>query len=158
MLTGTFNGSIDFGGGARTATGSSSIFVTKLDGSGGHVWSKAYGDANVTNATTPTGVAVDADGNVAVAGTFDGSLDFGGGPLTTSGDTDVFAARLDGMGNHLWSRSWGDAQTQTSAGLALAPGGYLVLAGTFAGQLDFGGGPLKSTGNADLFVAKLLVP
>ena len=35
-------------------------------------------------------------GGVVVVGTFKGDVDFGGGPLTSAGDEDVFLAVLDG--------------------------------------------------------------
>jgi hypothetical protein len=158
IVTGTFTGTIDFGGGPLSAKGSSGVFVVKRDSSGEHVWSKAFGGADVTSATAPVGLAMDASGNIVIAGQFDGSLDFGGGPLTTTGDTDVFAVKLDPMGSHLWSRSYGDAQKQTSAGVAVGPSGDLFLAGTFAGRIDFGGGPLESAGGTDIFVARLHTP
>ena len=105
VVTGTFNGTVDFGDGPLTANGSTGVFVAKLDSSGNILWSKAFGDAHVTSATAPVGVAVDASNNIAIAGQFDGSLDFGGGALTSKGSTDIFAVHLDTMGNHLWSRS-----------------------------------------------------
>ncbi len=52
-------------------------------------------------------VAVDGDGNVVVAGYFVNTVDFGGGPLTSAGGSDVFAVKLSGDGEHLWSQRFG---------------------------------------------------
>jgi hypothetical protein len=158
VMTGSFHGTLDFGDGALSALGASAVFVAERDSSGNHLWSKGFGDANVTSATAPVGIAVDLEDKIAIGGQFDGSLDFGGGPLTTMGSTDIFAVRLDSMGNHLWSRSYGDAQTQTSAGIAIAPGGNLILAGNSVSPIDFGGGTVPNSGGTDIFVARLRAP
>jgi hypothetical protein len=39
-------------------------------------------------------VAVDSDGYVVVTGSFEGTVDFGNGPLTSAGETDIFLLRL----------------------------------------------------------------
>src|SRR5690606_18993841 len=101
FVSGWFGGSIDFGGGAHMSAGQADAFIAKLDGNGGHVWSKRYGDAA---SQFIRGLEVDAAGNVVVAGYTDGSIDFGGGALTSSDGYDVFVARLDPAGNHLDSK------------------------------------------------------
>jgi hypothetical protein len=57
-------------------------------------------------------VAVDGAGNVLLTGDFDGTVDFGGGPLTSAGSDDIFVAKLDAQGNHLWSKRFGDSYYQ----------------------------------------------
>ena len=42
-----------------------------------------------------TGVASDAAGNVLVTGFFEGTVDFGGGPLMSAGSSDVFVVKLE---------------------------------------------------------------
>lgn len=151
-LAGYFFGSVDLGGGPLTSAGSYDVFVVELDPGGQHLWSKRYGDAASQN---PNGLGFDGAGNLFLAGTFKGSINLGGGPLTSAGDEDLWVAKLDASGNHVWSKRFGDAQQQFVTGLAVSDAGDLALAVTFGGTVDFGGGALTSAGNLDIGFARL---
>lgn len=152
VVTGHFNGTTDFGGGPLTSAGGYDIFLAKFDSDGNHLWSRSFGDAD-----SQFGVSVvrDGFGNIIVTGYFNGTTDFGGGPLTSAGGYDVFVARLDPHGNHLWSRSFGDGDSQFGASIAADNLGDIIVTGRFRGTTDFGGGPLASAGEYDIFVAKI---
>lgn len=152
LLVGTFSGSIDFGGGNLTSAGSTDVFIARLDANGFHSWSKLFGDAS---AQTGVAVAVDGDGNVFATGAFSGTVDFGGGGLTSAGSTDAFLVKLSAEGNYVWSKRFGDASGQTGLALAVDASGGPILAGSFSGSVNFGGGALASAGSTDGFVAKL---
>jgi hypothetical protein len=152
VVTGVFDGSIDFGGGPLTSAGDNDVFVAKFDPQLNHLWSKSFGDPDVQVVSR---VAIDAEGNVVLAGYFRGSIDFGGGPLASAGGFDAFVVKLDPQLGHLESKRFGDAGDQVADGLAIDGAGNVVLAGGFTGSIDFGGGPLTSAGSYDLFVAKL---
>ena len=93
VVTGQFNGSVDFGGGTYTSV-NNDVFVAKYAGSSGaYIWSKHVTGPGWENAT---GVAVDSTGNIAVTGNFDNAIDFGGGALSTAGSGDIFVAKLSG--------------------------------------------------------------
>jgi hypothetical protein len=61
------------------------------DVDGAHLWSERFGGPSSDEAY---GVAVDAAGNVALAGYFFGSVDFGGGDLISAGVDDVFLVQF----------------------------------------------------------------
>jgi hypothetical protein len=149
---GVFTGSVDFGGGAVLADGLEDVFVLKLDKTGAFVWLKRFGDADYQYGQ---GIAVDSAGNVLVAGYFAGSVDFGGGALASAGSEDIFVAKLDPTGAHVWSKRFGDASDQNALSLAVDTAGNVVVLGYFNGAIDFGGGALTSAGLEDIFVAKL---
>ena len=152
IVIGDFAGKLDFDGTVLTSAGSTDVFVAKLDGGGGVVWARRFGNNVAQNGK---GIAVDDVGNVYVTGSFSGTIDFGGGALTSAGGTDVFVAKLDKDGNHVWSRQFGDASAQSGKAVAVDKGGNVVVAGEVAGSIDFGGGPLTSAGGNDLFVVSL---
>ena len=53
-------------------------------------------------------LAVDSAGNVLVGGGFVGTTDFGGGPLVNNtNQLNVAVAKLDSLGNHVWSKHFG---------------------------------------------------
>ncbi len=152
VVMGNFFGTIDLGSGLLTSAGSSDVFVAKFDPAGNPVWSQRFGGANDQSGES---VATDAAGNAVVTGAFTGIADFGGGPLTGMGDDDIFVAKLDATGNHLWSKRFGDADYQVAKSVATDAAGNVVLGGYFFGAVDLGGGLLTSAGGADVFVAKL---
>src|SRR5262249_9671328 len=93
---------------------------------------------------------------VYVAGQYEGTADFGGGPLPSNGMEDVFVAKYDAAGNHLWSKHFGDADNQWAQALAVTPSGDVVIRGGFGGSVAFGGGPLTgAAAGASTFVARL---
>jgi hypothetical protein len=152
VVAGSFAGTVSFGGMPLTSAGEDDVFVVKLDRTGKHLWSKRFGGPGYQDAT---GVAVDDRGEVVVVGTMDQEADFGGGTLKSAGMIDLFVARLDAGGEHLWSRRFGDEHEQEAAGVAVDRDGAVVFVGSYEGSLDFGSGPLASAGEDDVFVAKL---
>jgi hypothetical protein len=153
ILAGLLEGSMNFGGGALTATGS--VFVAKLDPNGNHMWSKQFGTQ-----ASPNQVAADGEGNIILVGAYSGSIDFGGGaggggPLTNPAGS-TFVAKLHPDGTEAWS--WdcgGDPGNPSSNAVAVDGAGSVYVAGSFSGTIDACGGHLMSTGPATLFVAKL---
>ena len=91
-LTGNLVGSADFGGGVLTSAGDADAFIAKLTGAGGYLGAKIFGDAQ-----TQTGhdIVTDSAGNAIVVGHFQGSIDFGAGPLSAGpGFLDIFVAKF----------------------------------------------------------------
>jgi uncharacterized protein (AIM24 family) len=151
VMTGSFWGTVDFGGGPLTSAGQSDIFLAKFDSGGTHLWSQRFGDGSCQNGYS---VALDSSGNVVMTGKFYGTVDFGGGPLTSAGDHNIFLAKFDASGTHLWSQGFGDASHQYGLSVAFDPSGNVVMTGYFSGTVDFGGGPLTSAGGDNIFLAK----
>ena len=91
VLTGSILGSVDFGGGALTGNGSYDIFLAKLSPNANHLWSRRYG---VLYDDHGNAVATDSGGNIVLVGDFHQGVDFGGGLLTSPGNTDACGARF----------------------------------------------------------------
>ncbi|MCK5619806.1 MAG: hypothetical protein KAJ17_10415 [Candidatus Krumholzibacteria bacterium] len=154
IVVGVLYGSVDFGGGTLTDTGSGDIFVAKFGSDGTHLWSKRYGDSDDQDVH---GVAADATGNVIIAGDFQGTVDFGGGAFTTEHSSrDGYVARYGPNGSHLWSESFGHSEyhEQYATGVTADASGNVTATGFFSGKVDCGGGELTSAGSYDIFVAK----
>jgi hypothetical protein len=153
-MTGYCQSGVDFGGGTLNGPAGTPIaFLAKYGPTGTHLWSKVFG----SNTNEPAGqaVAMDASGNVVVAGKFDGTVDFGGGGLATAGSTDVFVGKYAAAnGAYVWARRLGGTGPDVARAVRLDTAGDVVVAGSFNGAVDFGGGTLTSAGGTDGFVAK----
>jgi hypothetical protein len=143
-------GPLDFGGGALANAGGRDVFVASFDPAGQHRWSKRFGNGADQRAR---GVAVSPEGLVAITGSLEGSVDFGGGVYKSAGKSDAFIAVFDGAGQHLASHAFGDAGDQHGERLAFGSQGELMLAGSYEGAIDFGGGPLPIAKTARKFFA-----
>jgi hypothetical protein len=153
VIGGNYQGTIDLGGVPTTSFELEDGFVVKLDPAGAHVWSVTFGN---TGRDSVLGLAVDAAGDVLVTGTFDELLSLGGPVITDKGSTDAFAGKLDGAtGAHVWSKGFGGLQDQEGSAIAVDPGGNVLVAGWFEGDINFGAGAATSAGAMDMFVVKL---
>jgi len=153
VITGSFNGKVEFGGGLVTTPQARGVFVARFDSSGQHIWSKAYGGP-AGSFSDCYGLGVDPAGNVGIAGVFSGSIDLGGGLLTSAGQQDVFVARFDASGVPQWSKRFGGTSQEWARDAAVDGSGNVLVAGSFGATVDFGQGPVTTTGYDDGFVVK----
>jgi Beta-propeller repeat len=152
VIAGTFEGTVNFGGVGLASAGATDVYVASFDYAPQHLWSKRFGDGA---AQTATGVAVDKLGNVYVTGSFAGTIDPGGGAITSEGSTDVFLVKYDSAGTLEWAKSFGNASAQAATGVAVDGQGRVGIVGSFAGSVGFGGDLLTSAGGNDMFAAVL---
>jgi hypothetical protein len=151
VVTGFFNGTVNFGGANLPSAGLEDIFVAKYDASGAHLWSQSFGSTGLDQGEE---VGVDPSGNVVVSGPFNGTVNFGGSNLTSGGGMDIFLAKYDASGVHVWSKSFGAGGTDYPGRMAVDGGGNVAMTGAFSNTVDFGGGGLVSAGGRDIFIAR----
>ncbi|MBK8258890.1 MAG: hypothetical protein IPK82_40305 [Polyangiaceae bacterium] len=151
VVAGSFSGTINFGPTSLTSQGQSDVVVAKLTPMGDPLWSKRFGDAVLQEAADLT---IDKDGNILLVGVTQGSVDFGGGLLTSAGGNDIFLVKLSANGDHLWSKIFGDSASQWGHAVAVNSAGDVHIAATVVGKIQFGSNPLQSAGQSDAAVAK----
>ncbi|MCO6478202.1 MAG: hypothetical protein J5I94_16345, partial [Phaeodactylibacter sp.] len=163
LVTGYFQGTVDFDPGAGTAdltsAGESDIFVAKYSSSGAYLWAFSMGGANPDRGM---GIAVDGSDNVLVTGWFEDAADFDPGAgtanLTSAGESDIFVAKYSPAGAYQWAINMGGASTDESFDIALDGSNNVLITGIFEGAVDFDPGAgtanLTSDGFFDAFVAK----
>ena len=151
-----------------TNTGGWDPFIAKCDPGGNVLWARTFG--SVTNSSSDErawDVAVDAAGNIAVTGYFQGTFDLyasaaGSNVVTSAGEKDLFLVMYDANGNHVWGFSLndaGDAPTSLKeSSVAQDAGGRLYLMGHFNGTLDLDPGTgvsnVTSADDSDMFLAR----
>lgn len=158
--TGSFDQTTDFDPGPGvlnlTSAGHADIYVSKLNANGDLAW--AFSMGGVTS-DAGTGIATDASGNVYVAGSFSGTVDFDPGPGTTNlTGGGKFLCKFDTNGI-LISAIALPGTLSFDIPLAVDAADNLYLAGSFTGTADFDPGAgvfnLTSAGSSDIFVLKL---
>jgi hypothetical protein len=152
IVAGYFWGSMDFGSGVIPAIDHADVFLAKLDPLGAPLWAHVHGGYANQGCT---GVAIGPQGTISITGVLQGTIDFGGGPLTNVGGGDMFVANFDASGAHVWSRRYGDPAAQSGKAVAIDSTGATCLTGLMQGPADFGNGPLLTFGGEDIFLAKL---
>lgn len=153
IVTGDFENTVVFGDGPHTSdNGKHDIFLARYDHFGNPIWTRIFGDSSNQYAGD---VIVDADGNIVLIGRAFGIIDLGGTPLDAKGTDDVFIARFDADGNHLWSSMVGGIDPDRSERVAADLAGNVYVTGTFTGDGTFGGTQFASMGLRDMFLVKL---
>lgn len=153
-ITGYFTGTAYFGSGTLTSAGISDVFVVKYDPGGVWQWAKQAGGTG--GDTRGYGIAVTGSDMVFVTGYFTYTTTIGSTTFSSSGNKDIFIAKLDSSGNWLLAykaglnyEDFGIAVTTDSGGNAILTGFYTLLA-------NFGTISLSAPGHGkELFVAKL---
>ncbi|NEN25222.1 T9SS type A sorting domain-containing protein [Cryomorpha ignava] len=136
------------------------IYIQKLDGDGNLLWVKQIGQSFDIKANS---IAVDAAGDVFIAGSFQGTIDFDPGPenhsLTAPGEDGGYVLKLDPNGNFEWAIHTGGDAGAIASSLALDTLGNVYTIGSFLGTVDFDPGndvySLTSFGWWDIYVLKL---
>jgi hypothetical protein len=153
-VLGSFQGQVDFGSGPLVPTGSTAVFVLAIDQNGGFRWVRKLDGTNL--GAGAGAITADNAANVAVAGSYQGTLTVDTMTFTSAGGADLYALKLTGaVGATVWARSFGGASRDYANGVALDGGGNVVLTGMFENAINFGGGPLSVPTGLNGFLLKL---
>jgi hypothetical protein len=114
-------------------------WIAKHGPDGVRLWGRQFGTADGA-----TGIAVDSQGRILVAGSTGGSL-----ASVSRGESDAWLARLDAAGHFVWRRQLGSDAEDGIGALATTRQGDIVVAGTTWGSLA---GPNR--GMSDAWIGK----
>jgi len=128
-------GYIVAGGTESFGAGSYDIYLVKTDGLGDTIWTRTYGGSDDDYGLS---VAQTSDGGYIVAGVYD--YNFG------TGTGDVYLVKTDGLGDTLWTRTYGGSSDDRGYSVAQTSDGGYIVAGVY--DYDFG------TGTGDVYLVK----
>ncbi|HUJ63589.1 MAG TPA: SBBP repeat-containing protein [Kofleriaceae bacterium] len=142
-MVGSFDKSVSFGeGDTHTSLGEADAYVVRFTTDGKLEWARTFG---AEREDVAWGVAADDAGNTVTTGWFQNSVDFGkGGAITSKGNKDVFALKLDAHGAPVWVQTWGDHDHDQGRGVALDAKGNAIVVGIFRFTLAIADPPLQS--------------
>ena len=152
-VTGSFSGTLSMGEHSVVSAGGTDFYVAKMTPSGSVVWLKSGGSNAAEEAYS---IAVDADGNVYVAGLSNDNTSYGGNSFPSLGANDGFLLKLDSDGNFVYVRTLGCFQDDNAFDVAVDGANNVVVTGTYRYALQIG--PLsfyqEARGGNDAFLVK----
>ena len=163
VVTGIFNGTVDFDPGAshvnRISNGGKDIFVTMFSYPGNWVWTATWGGTGADGYPSLDYTS----GNIYVTGYFEDTVDFDTGVTndfhTSNGGRDIFLNKINLLGTWQWARTWGGMSIWDEGhGVSVTSLGDIYITGSFADTVDFdtsGSEDLHtSNGGRDIFLSK----
>lgn len=173
MVTGSFNGTVDFDPSGITknlsTTSGSQIFLAKYDADGNYIWAFSLGGTGNSYYSAGKCITTDAVGNIFVTGNFYGAnVDFDPSTnvnsISSKGGSDIFVAKYDANGNYKWALGIGGTlNVDQGNSLITDANGNTYVTGLFWGKyVDFDPGAgnafITSTDtvnqSTDMFTAK----
>lgn len=153
VLTGSFEKELVAGNNKLVSIGQKDILLVKMDENlritSSQQFGGIYDDAG-------SEIAFDASGNMMLAGTFTGRLEFDkSNTLESLGTSDVFLSKFDSDANCLWSTSFGSQGSDHVSGMGINTLNDCYLIGTFRGDIRIDDRTVSSKSFAnDVFLAK----
>lgn len=144
--TGRFKNTTDFDPGEGvfnlSSSGSTDVFISKLDNNGAFIWAKKVGGTRIDSGHD---IKTDQVGNVYVTGYFWDTVDFDPGDevynLTAmqgaNSSPDFFILKLDSNGDFLWAHSFGGVAWDLANAVTIDEDGNVLIVGYFKGTVDF---------------------
>jgi hypothetical protein len=140
------------GGGTFTGQGNTDALLLVVDGNYGHVFSTSWGGPLYDEVNS---MVADAAGHIYLTGAISGTPTVGGQTLPIAGGMDVLYATFTSSGTLVFAKTFGSTANDKGQGIALLPGGDVVLAGALGGPADFGGGSIGSPSAIEGFAARV---
>lgn len=152
FVTGYATGTCNFGSLSISAA-FYDAFLVKYNSSGIEQWVRKGGGASTDYGR---GVALDASGNIYLAGDIygTGNCTFGSITVNGAGAYDAFLAKYDNTGTEQWVRTGGGALNDRATAATTDPSGNVLITGFFSSAVSFSSNNLNSIGDQDIFVAK----
>lgn len=135
-------------------------FLLKISPGGDILWSRGF---QTNNGSFPLKAKVQQNGDIVVAGNFEGSVDFDPGPgqqtLTSTGLMDIFFLKLNVDGNLIWVKKIGGADAESINDFETDNAGNIISLGQYNQIVDFDPGPgeffTTHNGGTDVFIHQL---
>jgi hypothetical protein len=132
--------------------GHTDAFIAKYDKNGNLKWATQMGSP------LPEwgwGITVDKDGYVYCTGELSDTSVFGLDTIISNGNRDVFITKLDNNGNYIWTKSFGNTNTDKGKSITTDNLGNIYVTGFINDQVNVGGQTIGTTGVMNAFIVKM---
>ncbi|HEU0029920.1 MAG TPA: hypothetical protein VFQ53_04750 [Kofleriaceae bacterium] len=147
-----FEGSIELSDGTKLEGRPQGIVLAAVAPDGTIAWKRTLSDDTTLS---DVHVAVDShDATVIAAGLAGSIAGCPGGAQTSAGSRDIWLAKLAADGTFAWCARHGGSEPDRPAEVVVDASDHIVVAGYYAGSVDFGGRKLPGTNDAEMFVAR----
>jgi len=126
-VAGWFTGTLAFDTQKPISANGVDLYVARLDPAAGLIWAKSFPVSDGSGDVS--GLTVDPEGNVAIAGILAGKADFDGTILSPQGYDSVYVAKLKPDGQFLWAGTVSLGDTHEVAAPATDRYGNILLVG-----------------------------
>lgn len=157
VISGGFDGTSSFDAGhSLTSAGGTDVFAAGYNKRGRVRWVKRFGGAGPDQAFDSD---VDSKADAVLTGSFNRTVDFGTGPLTSRGGTlprygDAFLVKLGALGRTKWVRQIGGTGSDGGDEVAIGRQNRIYVIGDSDGDTNFGSGTVvPNTGGRDSWAA-----
>jgi len=137
------------------SNGSDDMFFAKYNNDGELQFARGYGDSSPEYCK---GISTDENGNIYIAGSFNGNLNLDGTVLESPGGANIFIAKADSNANIIWTKNIGDDYNSTAEEIKIDNAGNIYVIGRITGDVVFGEDAnqvsISITTPSDAFIAK----
>ncbi len=153
-------GNLNINGTNIKSRGYSDVLILKYSGGGDILWLEQAGGTWNDN---PTGLAIDSENSIYIAGMYEKSATFGNTNILQNGaqesgllrsDTDIFIAKYNKDGILQWVKTAGGIGNESVTSIAIDGNGNLIVVGIYEDVTIFENQTFPSVGEQDLFIAK----
>ncbi|MBT3210363.1 MAG: hypothetical protein HN704_11960 [Bacteroidetes bacterium] len=152
IVTGYFEDSISIGSTNFTSFGNKDIFIAKYHNSNTFLWAKQAGGI-----ATDEGISISSDqsGNTYVFGHFNGTANFSGFSINSSGINDFFIAKYSTNGGIEWLKQSNSSGEISSGSIFTDNNGNSYISGSYINSFSFGNHAISGATDMDVFVSKI---
>lgn len=149
-VTGFFNGHAHFGSHELQSRGSEDIFVIVFNAEG-RLDKVIHAGGNFSDEAND--ISTDSFGNIFITGRYRQSAEFGSTLLSSTGDDDLFVAKVKHSGEYEWAKSAGGTNNDIGHGVVSDNVGGCTITGSFEFEMEIDSTLLSSAGLTDVFFA-----
>lgn len=151
---GTFTSTtLNIGNNTFTNNGGPDLFLIKHDTLGNVQWAKTFGGAGVDTAGS---ICTDRMGNIIITGSFSNTISIDSYTFTSTGQKNIFIAKLNNAGNIIWAQQFSCSGDATATDIKTDIVNSIYIVGNYKnGDLLFGNIPLAASNTNNLFYSKL---